>query len=176
MTDQHVIMASVNGSSMNYSLLTNERVMIDKDNKPTIEHGNVIAFDANAEDPLNPRIQQATDQGESVQYVKRIIGLPGDVVEGRDDGIYLNEKRLEEPYIANEFQEVAIPWTLESLSNGSLWADQKNPVHVPEGHVFVLGDNRKVSEDSRYFGFVHIDNIIGNVESLPWNKQPVIEP
>lgn len=174
MTDQNVLMASVNGSSMNYELLTNQRVMIEKDNPPTIERGNVVAFDANAEDPLNPRIDQATANGESVQYVKRIIGLPGDTVEGREDGIYVNGERLNEPYIANEFKHVAIPWTLESLSNSSLWADEKDPSHIPDNHVFVLGDNRKVSEDSRYFGFVHIDNILGDVETLPWNDQPTI--
>lgn len=174
-TNDRVIFANVNGSSMEYSLLNEQHVMIDTWNKPTIERGTIIAFSANKEDPLNPRIAKATKNGESINYVKRIVGLPGETIEGREDGIYINGEKLDEPYLANRYRPIAIPWTISSLTEGTLWADDKNQTVVPEDHVFVLGDNREISEDSRYFGFVHIDSIIGNVGTLPWNDQPVVD-
>lgn len=174
-TNERVIFANVNGTSMDYSLLNGQHVMIDTWNPPEIAHGRIIAFSANKEDPLNPRIAESTKNGEPINYVKRIVALPGDTIAGKEDGIYLNGEKLEEPYLANKYRPIPIPWTLESLSEGSLWADENGPSVVPDDHVFVLGDNREISEDSRYFGFVHIDSIIGNVDPLPWNEQPMIE-
>jgi signal peptidase I len=80
-------------------------------------------------------------------YIKRIIGIPGDHVEIRDNVVWVNGRPLEEPYL------IETPLKPPDWKYGS--------VVVPPGHYFVMGDNRDNSEDSRYWGFVPRENIIG---------------
>lgn len=88
-------------------------------------------------------------------YIKRVIGLPGETVEIRQDGyVYINGKRLNEPYIQGGITEC------NQARCGA--------VRVPAGHVFVLGDNRRNSSDSRIFGPIAIDNIIGKAWLTYW--------
>jgi len=82
--------------------------------------------------------------------IKRIIGLPGDEVEIHDGQVYVNGKALDEPY-------------LNQNTRGNLAARV-----VPPLHVFVMGDNRRASNDSRSFGPVHIDNIVGRAWFSYW--------
>ncbi len=104
---------------------------------------------------------------EQKDYIKRIIGLPGDEVEYRDDILYINGEVVEEPYLDDHKAEVAATdgapltedFTLEEKTEMSV---------VPEGHVFVLGDNRRKSKDSRYIGTVSTDEIIGNTNLVFW--------
>lgn len=70
---------------------------------------------------------------ESVDFIKRIIGLPGDTIEGRDGLVYINGEPLEEPYV------------MDKLDNDF------GPYVVPEDSYFMMGDNRNNSEDSRYW-------------------------
>ncbi len=86
-----------------------------------------------------------------VYYVKRVAGLPGDIIEVRDGGLYLNGEPEEEPYL----NERDILYTLE-------------PFEVPEGHLFVLGDNRNFSYDSSEWGFLPVDDVIGKVVFVYW--------
>jgi signal peptidase I len=88
-------------------------------------------------------------QPENKDYVKRVIGLPGDVVELHDGVLYLNGTAVDEPYLNPE---------TDTSSYG--------PVTVPDGMLFVLGDNRLHSGDSRFppptgLGFVGEDKLIG---------------
>ncbi|MEW9501638.1 signal peptidase I [Jeotgalibacillus marinus] len=101
---------------------------------------------------------------ENEDYVKRIIGLPGDEVSYVDDELYINGKYYEEPYL-DEFREQSVggrltgDFTMEELTG--------EPV-VPEGMIFVLGDNRKQSLDSRIIGFIDQDSIVGKVGMRYW--------
>jgi signal peptidase I len=87
---------------------------------------------------------------EDEMLIKRVIGLPGDQVEIRDGRVYVNEQPLDEPYLDQE-------------TRGNL-----APRVVPPLHVFVMGDNRRASNDSRSFGPVHIDNIVGKAWLSYW--------
>lgn len=80
-------------------------------------------------------------------WVKRVIGLPGDKLEFKDGHVWRNGKELEEPY----------------TKEPTMKYNQTAPVIVPEGHIFVMGDNRNHSSDSRFIGPVPIKNVIGKV-------------
>lgn len=102
------------------------------------EKGDVIVFQS----PHNP----------DIDYIKRIIGTPGDRVYIKNEKVYVNGSLVNEPYIE---QPTRI------FQNGFLSEGQE--VIVPENHLFVLGDNRTRSSDSREFGFIRYEDVIGNV-------------
>lgn len=79
-------------------------------------------------------------------WVKRVIGKPGDVLEFKDGKVYRNGIALEEPYI-----------------NGSMNYTSTEKITVPEKHVFVMGDNRNSSSDSRNIGCVPLENVVGKL-------------
>lgn len=93
------------------------------------------------------------DQGKP--YIKRVIGLPGERLSIHDGAVYINGQRLEEPYL----NSIATSWP------GSL-GDQE--IVIPPDSVFVMGDNRNNSTDSRVFGTVKIDEIIGKAWISYW--------
>jgi signal peptidase I len=88
-------------------------------------------------------------------YIKRIIGLPGDVITFQGGSVYVNGVKLEEPYIE------------EGITNCPT-ANCRVPVTVGPDQVYVLGDNRGNSEDSRYFGPFDINSIIGKAWVTYW--------
>ena len=85
-------------------------------------------------------------------FVKRVVGLPGDTVEVRDGYLYVNGERCEEPYILDEYR------------GGRL--NTFGPYEVPEGEYFVMGDHRNNSNDSRSQGSIPRDMIIGHVRTV----------
>ncbi|MDQ0232238.1 signal peptidase I [Metabacillus malikii] len=91
-------------------------------------------------------------------YVKRVIGLPGDEIHYEDDQLYVNGTAVNEPFLSNKEKENGTKltgnFTLEEITNKT---------KIPKGYLFVIGDNRLQSRDSRHFGLVHIDNVIGRV-------------
>ncbi|WPQ59642.1 signal peptidase I [Paenibacillus polymyxa] len=96
---------------------------------------------------------------EKLKYVKRIIGLPGDEVEVKNQAVYVNGKPLEENYLLEQ--------PLYTFSKAI----------VPEGYYFVLGDNRNNSEDSTHWGFLKADNVNGKAIGvlLPFSKFKIIK-
>lgn len=172
-TNTNILLANVNGASMNYTLLDKEQVIIKPQEQ--YERGDIIAFYGNLEDPLNTGLQDASGNIQETRYVKRIVAVGGDTVEGRKDGLYINGEKVEEPYLANEQKAFPIEWNIQNLAKGEYWADDKNATVVPEGEYFVLGDNREVSDDSRYFGFINPSSILGKVYQLKWNQNKTLE-
>lgn len=85
-------------------------------------------------------------------FVKRVVGLPGDTVELRKGFLYINGEPVEEPYIEDAYRD-------------GRW-NTFGPYTVPEGHFFVLGDHRNASNDSRFQGALRRDMIMGHVRSV----------
>ena len=110
------------------------------------QRGDVIVFKA----PVN----------EEDDYIKRIIGLPGETVSIKNGHVYINGKMLEENYLASTL-----------YTSGGLFLPNDKEVVVPQDHFFVLGDNRPYSSDSRAWGFVPKQNIIGRAWLVYWPPQ-----
>ncbi|HSM70028.1 MAG TPA: signal peptidase I [Anaerolineales bacterium] len=127
----------VDGFSMNPTLQNGEYVLVNrltyKLNTP--ERGDIIVFTI------------PTDQQQ--ELIKRVIGLPGETVSVRQNEVLINDRPLEEPYIAQA-----------PLYSGE-WI-------VPEGHLFVLGDNRNGSSDSHQWGVLPMENVIGKALIIYW--------
>ena len=96
-------------------------------------------------------------------FVKRVVGLPGDTVELKDGYLYINNEKIDEPYIQDEYR--------------SGWLNTFGPCTVPEGHYFVMGDHRNDSNDSRSQGALPRNMIVGHVRSVlyPFNEIRGIE-
>ncbi len=103
-------------------------------------------------------------QPSESDFIKRVIGLPGDTVECCDEAgrVMVNGEPLEEDYILTDS-----PLDVPSGAN-SCASRRFGPLVVPEGHLFVLGDHRLVSQDSRCQGTVPIDNVIGRADLIIW--------
>ncbi len=138
----------VEGVSMQPTLQDGNKLVINKIGYQIgdFDRFDVIVFHAN----------------ESEDYVKRVIGLPGDEISYEDDQLYINGEYYEEPYL-EEFRteegRLTGDFTLEELTGES---------EVPEGQLFVLGDNRQESLDSRIFGFIDQDSVVGKVNLRYW--------
>lgn len=108
------------------------------------QHGDIIVF----EYPRDP----------SVDYIKRIVGVPGDVIEVRNKQLYRNGEAVRESYIRHSQPGIAMPVR-----------DNFGPVTVPDGHYFAMGDNRDDSQDSRFWGFVPREAIRGKAWVIYWS-------
>ncbi|WFA92592.1 signal peptidase I sipU [Bacillus subtilis] len=134
----------IEGSSMAPTLKDSERILVDKAVKWTggFHRGDIIVIH---------------DKKSGRSFVKRLIGLPGDSIKMKNDQLYINDKKVEEPYLKEYKQEA-------KESGVTLTGDFE--VEVPSGKYFVMGDNRLNSLDSRNgMGMPSEDDIIGT-ESL----------
>ncbi len=127
----------VENVSMETTFTEGELVMVNKLNYKFSEprRGDVVIFHA------------PTEPGKD--YIKRLIGLPGDHIEIKDSQLYINGEAVEEP------------WLHEAIEYEGEW-------DVPEGQYFVLGDNRNHSSDSHVWGCVPRENLIGNAFFRYW--------
>jgi signal peptidase I len=107
-------------------------------------------------------------------FIKRVIGLPGETVELRNKRVFINGKQLDEPYVYFLEDPPPIPQDMGSneLQGGSDPRIQYGPVTVPPGHYFVMGDNRDNSQDSRYWGFLPRENVKGRGLVIYWSYDP----
>jgi signal peptidase I len=118
-------------------------------------------------------------------FVKRVIGLPGDRLRLINKKVWINGKPLEEPYVrfleptghdpGSLFRDNFPRLDVHALNmEGNWWQEMRTLVEddqliIPEGHYFVMGDNRDDSQDSRYWGFVPRENIIGRPLVIYWS-------
>jgi signal peptidase I len=97
----------------------------------------------------------------SKDYIKRVIGLPGDTVMIRDGQVFVNNVQLDEPYLQG----------VQTVCRGDDACSQARAVTVPAGTVFVMGDNRNNSSDSREWGELPLDGIIGKAWVSYWPRE-----
>lgn len=133
-----IINAEVPTGSMKNTIMPNDRLIANRlaytFSEP--QRGDIVVF--------------PYPDDESKLFVKRIIGLPGEVVEIVDGKVYIDGEPLEEDYVSSE------------ITDGTA---NSGPYVVPENHVFMMGDNRGNSEDSRYWENTYLDEdkILGKV-------------
>jgi signal peptidase I len=102
-------------------------------------------------------------------FIKRVIGLPGETVELREKKVYVNGKALDEPYV-HFLTAPGGPSELHEVTSFDV-RERYGPVTVPADHFFVMGDNRDNSQDSRYWGFLPRENIKGKSLVIYWSYQ-----
>ncbi len=133
-----IVNAEVPTGSMKSTIMPGDRLIANRlaYTFSDVERGDIVVF--------------PYPDDESVLFVKRVIGLPGDVVEIIEGNVYINGEQLDEPYVSSPI--------IDSTRNSG-------PYIVPEGHLFMMGDNRGNSEDSRYWENTYLeeDKIVGKV-------------
>jgi signal peptidase I len=129
----------VEGQSMEPNLHSDQRLVVEK-----------VSYRFHGPQRFDIVVLKLPSQGDEL-LIKRVVGLPGETVEIRDGLIYINGEPLDEPF-----------------ANGDTRPGRKERVIVPPLHVFVLGDNRNHSNDSRSFGPVPIENIVGRAWVSYW--------
>lgn len=119
------------------------------------EHGDVIVFRF----PKDP----------SVDYIKRVVGVAGDKIEVKDKVVFRNDQQIDDPHAHLSDSPI--------LPEGASPRDNVGPIVVPEHSIFVMGDNRDNSYDSRFWGFVDEKAILGQAFVLYWSwdiKEPLL--
>ncbi|AFU11778.1 MULTISPECIES: signal peptidase I [Bacillus] len=146
-------------------------VVEGKSMMPTLQDGNMLVVNKVSYQvgDLNRFDVVVFHANKKEDYVKRIIGLPGDHIEYKHDKLYINGQFIDEPYLEKYKKEIngrqlTGDFTLEELTKEKV---------VPAGHIFVIGDNRLGSWDSRHFGFVKADTVVGKVDLRYWPIQEV---
>lgn len=136
----------VDGLSMMPTLHNGDRMIVNKLAKP--KRFDIVVFHA----------------PEGKDYIKRVIGLPGDRIEYKNDKLYINGKYYKEPYLDKYKKEVTDgPLTQDFTLKEIIGRDT-----VPKGEIFVLGDNRRFSKDSRHIGTIKMDKIVGETKFIYW--------
>lgn len=156
------VMEGTNETMGQYNLLVGDRLVVDKftilaNHFPltkalglghTIRRGEVVVFKSPDKD----------DGHYLIPYVKRVIGLPGETIEVRQNRVFINGKHLIEPY-AYHSMGVDSPTTYANMP----------PLRIPEHHYFMMGDNRDESSDSRAWGTVRDEFIFGKPVFILWS-------
>ena len=140
------------------------------------ERGDVVVF--------------KTPSDNRTDYIKRLIGLPGDTIQFINGDVYLNDNQILKTVVSKEEKifcgkhELIVKTFEEKLINGSIYKASYSKINtfknsdkftVPKDHFFFLGDNRDCSKDSRFLsevGYVHKDNLVGKAQFLFFSSDP----
>jgi signal peptidase I len=144
----------ISGPSMETTLLENNRVLVNKLSYRLhdVHRKDVVVFD------------RITTSGGVIAHddlIKRVIGIEGDTVEIKNCKVFVNAKEIEEPYL--DKQILALPNAVERCRV----IDMK-PITVPKDQLFVMGDNRPESFDSRSFGTIPKHLVVGRAFAIVW--------
>jgi signal peptidase I len=125
------------------TLVKNDRVLVNKLSYKLhdVHRGDIVVFTA----PPGAATAQVKD------LIKRVVGLPGETIEGRNGSIFINNKPLDEPYLPPDVRSRDFP-----------------PEKVPPDHLWVLGDNRQDSRDSTFFKSIDEHSIVGRAFVKIW--------
>jgi len=134
----------VEGQSMEPNLHSDQRLVVEK-----------VSYRFHGPQRFDVVVLRLPSQGEEL-LIKRVIGLPGETVEFKNGRVYINGEQLDEPFTVDETRP-----------------GRSGAVTVPPLHVYVLGDNRDRSNDSRSFGPVPIDNVVGRAWLSYWPPEDV---
>lgn len=132
--------------SMEDTLTAGDRVLVNKMgyDADKVSRGDVLVFSR------PPGLAAGPDDPKDL--IKRVVGLPGDELQTKNGSVYVNGRKLEEPYVAA----------------GSSSTGIDTPVVVPEGHFYMMGDNRQDSADSRVFGPIDAESVTGRAFMVMW--------
>ena len=130
---------------------------------PTVLHGEFILVNRNCYKDQKPQrgdiIVFECPYDSSKKMIKRVIAIETDVIKGANKNIYLNGRMIHEPYVQHTRDEIVKKM------------DNFGPLTVPEDALFVMGDNRDESFDSRFFGVVSLDKVEGKAVCVQWSKK-----
>lgn len=132
----------IHGKSMEPNLHTDQRLMIEKLSYQFLapQRGDIVVIN----------IEQSP-----LPLIKRVVGLPGEIIEIYQNQVFIDGQPLNEPYLADITQS------------------DYGPVEVSDKHIFVMGDNRNVSHDSRFFGPVQVGSVIGKAWLSYWPLEDI---
>jgi len=136
-------------ASMLPTLEIGDHLLVDKSiyKKSSIQRGDIIVFPM----PKKPQIE----------YIKRVIALPGDTIEIINKEVFINGNKEKDSY--------SIHLDARIFEKGISPRDNFGPIEIPDGNVFVMGDNRDNSYDSRFFGFIPIQSVKGKSVQIYWS-------
>ena len=135
--------------SMKPTMLIGDHILVDKFtyDRAKPNRGDIIVFKF----PVDPE----------KDFIKRVIGVEGDVVEGADKKIYVNDQPIDDSYSIRTDPKI--------IPHGVQKRDNFGPITVPQNSFFVLGDNRDQSFDSRFWGFVDLEVVKGKAYLIYWS-------
>lgn len=143
---------TVQGDSMFPTLLDGDELLVEKVSRyfGAIHRGDIITVNTKGVDAISPN-----------NVIKRVVGLPGEEVEIKDGKVYINGKQLDEPYLKANV-----------ITNGDIRHPENLRLKLGENEYYCLGDNRPNSKDSRVFGPIPRQNILGHsvVRIYPFDR------
>jgi signal peptidase I len=152
-TTHHAQTFTIPSGNMMDTLLIGDYIAVDMSiyRRTDPQRGDVIVF--------------RYPQDERRTFIKRIVGMPGDVISVRDRRVVRNGKRLNEPYVHR------VEAALDDARDTTVcrYAYGCDPITVPPDSYFVMGDNRDNSQDSRHWGFVKRESILGKPFAIYWS-------
>lgn len=147
---------SIPSGSMEPTLQIGDRIVVNKLSYHLhgVDRFNIVVFSTPPnEDCAGPPV---------ADLVKRVIGLPGETISLQDGSVYINGKFLPEPFLPKSVRTETYPGPSSAASS------LHHPYKIPAGDVFVMGDNRPNSCDSRYWGPIQESTIVGKVDLRIW--------